>query len=58
LFITFKYVDVNLIYLGVCLQGSNGHGKTGKVIEFLNGYFQAWKSPWKIKEIRKVLENS
>jgi len=23
--------------------GSNGHGKPGKVLEFLNGYFQSWK---------------
>jgi len=27
----------------VC-QGSYGHGKPGKVVEFLNGHFQAWKS--------------
>jgi len=23
----------------------SGHGKPGKVMEFINGYFQAWKSP-------------
>jgi len=27
------------------LQGSHGHGKPGKVMEIVNGYFQAWKSP-------------
>jgi len=26
------------------VQGSYGHGKPGKVMDFLNGYFQAWKS--------------
>jgi len=29
-------------------QGSYGHGKPGKVMEFQYGYFQVWKSPWKI----------
>jgi len=27
------------------LQGSYDHEKLGKVMEFLNDYFQAWKSP-------------
>jgi len=28
-------------------QGSYGHGKPGEIMEFKNGYFQSWKSPWK-----------
>jgi len=29
---------------GFLSQGSYGHGKPGKVMEFVNGYFQVWKS--------------
>jgi len=41
------------------LQGSYGHGKPGKVMEFLNCYFQAWKSQGKNlnhKSLGKVME--
>jgi len=30
------------------LQGSHGHGKRGKIMEFKNRFFQHWKSPWNI----------
>jgi len=28
-------------------QGPYGHGKPGEIMEFKNGYLQAWKSPCK-----------
>jgi len=40
-------------------QVSYGHGKPGKVMEFLNGHFQAWKSHGKTsnhKSFGKVME--
>jgi len=41
------------------MQGSYGHGKPGKVMEFYNGNFQAWKSHGKNlnhKRFGKVME--
>jgi len=40
-------------------QGSYGHGKPGKVMEFVKMVIlQAWKNPGERKEIPKMLENS
>jgi len=52
-------VDAHCALYIYIYQGSYGHGKPGKVMAFLNGYFQAWKSHGKNlnhKSFGKVME--